>query len=263
MTAGSQVRREVRVSLGGNEKNIRRKAHRVHCNATHMSSSEQIKIADGAAVAARAIVWVGDLTDQQKSDVLESTLIAQLAADKQYSSDSEDDTLTWYKKYADTLGSVGWRTNNAAFTEVSYDRTEGTIHDTVLEQLANDPTVSKALYASVSRALLAFARTGSGSDAEKVFDSASIASSSEFASFQLAVASVNADGDLNLTLLAWFYSSNQKIGSTLWFSWKNASLNLQTSTLTMTLNVDLYDQVRFSIHDKLDSANKLELLVPL
>ncbi len=76
-----------------------------------------------------------------------------------------------------------------SFTEVNYDRTEGTIHDTVLEQLANDPTVSKALYASVSRALLAFARTGSGSDAEKVFDSASIASSSEFASFQLAVAS--------------------------------------------------------------------------
>ncbi|TFK88083.1 hypothetical protein K466DRAFT_598968, partial [Polyporus arcularius HHB13444] len=74
---------------------------------------------------------------------------------------------------------------------------------------------------------------------------------------------VNADGDLNLTLLAWFYSSNQKIGSTLWFSWKNASLNLQTSTLTMTLNVDLYDQVRFSIHDKLDSANKLELLLSL
>ncbi len=72
---------------------------------------------------------------------------------------------------------------------MTYNGTAGTIHDTVLEQLANDPTVSKALYASVSRALLAFARTGSGSDAETVFDSASIASSSQFASFQLAVAS--------------------------------------------------------------------------
>ncbi len=72
---------------------------------------------------------------------------------------------------------------------MKYDRTEGTVHDTVLEQLANDRTVSKALYASVSRALLTFARTGSRSDAEKVFDSASIASSSQFASFQIAVAS--------------------------------------------------------------------------
>ncbi|TFK78951.1 hypothetical protein K466DRAFT_668279 [Polyporus arcularius HHB13444] len=219
-----------------------------------MSSIQQSQIDDNAAVAARAIVW---------SDVLESTLFAQLAADKQRASDNVDNTLSWYKTYTDTLSAVGWRINNADFTQVTYNGTAGTINDTVLEQLANDPTVSKALYASVSRALLAFARTGSGSDAETVFDSASIASSSEFASFQLAVASVNEDGDLILTLLAWFYSSNQKIGSTLWFSWQNATLDIKTSTLTMTLNVDLYDQVRFSIHDKLDSANKLGLLVPL
>ena len=72
---------------------------------------------------------------------------------------------------------------------MKYDKTEGTVDDIVMDQLAKDATVSKDLYAGVSRALLAFARTGSGSDAEKVFDSSAIASSSEFASFQIAVAS--------------------------------------------------------------------------
>lgn len=72
---------------------------------------------------------------------------------------------------------------------MKYDKVEGSIHDTVLEQLASDASVSKELYAGVSRAMLAFARTGSGSDAEKVFDGAAIATTSEFASFQLAVAS--------------------------------------------------------------------------
>ncbi|KAI0706911.1 hypothetical protein C8T65DRAFT_727766 [Cerioporus squamosus] len=224
-----------------------------------MSSTEP----DEAAVASRAIVWVGDLSNQQKSDVLESTLFAQLAADKQYASDTAENTQAWYKFYTNTLGSIGWVVSNAVFTEVQYNSTEGTVHETVLEQLANDPTVSKALYASVSRALLAFARAGSDSEAEKVFDSSSIASSSEFASFQLAVASVDESGDVMLTLLAWFYSSNQKIGNALWFSWQNATLGIKTSTLTMTLNSGVYDQVRFTIHDKLQSANKLDLLVPL
>ncbi len=71
---------------------------------------------------------------------------------------------------------------------MDYNKAEGSIDDTVLEQLANDATVSKSLYSSVARAILALARA-SDSEAEKVFDSASIASSSEFASFQIAVAS--------------------------------------------------------------------------
>ncbi|RDX51546.1 hypothetical protein OH76DRAFT_1554931 [Lentinus brumalis] len=228
-----------------------------------MSSIPQAQATDDAAIASRAIVWVGDLTVQQKSDVLESTLFAQLAADKQYPSATEEDTLQWYRKYTDTLGSIGWVVSKADFTEVKYVRTQGTVYDAVLEQLVNDGTVSKALFASVSRALLTFARTGSRSEAEKVFDSASIASSSEFASFQIAVASVDDSGDVILTLLAWFYSSDKKVENALWYSWKNATVTMQTSTLTMTLNSDIYVQVRSLIHNKLNDGNKFDLLVPL
>ena len=31
-----------------------------------------------------------------------------------------------------------------------------------------------------------------------------------------------------LTLLAWFYSANQKVGNALWFSWQNATLTIKT-----------------------------------
>ncbi|TFK80729.1 hypothetical protein K466DRAFT_605088 [Polyporus arcularius HHB13444] len=130
-------------------------------------------------------------------------------------------------------------------------------------QAASRKSISKALYASVSRALLTFARTGSRSEAEKVFDSASIASSAEFASFQIAVASVDDSDDVILTLLAWFYSSNNEVGNALWYSWKDATLTMKTSTLTMTLNADIYAQVRSMIHNKLNDGNKFGLLVPL
>ncbi|RDX43056.1 hypothetical protein OH76DRAFT_1560534 [Lentinus brumalis] len=219
------------------------------------------KAVDDAAVASRSIVWVDDLDKQQKSDVLESTLFAQLAADKQHSSESEQETLAWYKMYTDTLESIGWVVSGANFTAVDYNKAEGSIDDTVLEQLANDATVSKSLYSSVARAILALARA-SDSEAEKVFDSASIASSSEFASFQIAVASVDR-GQVMLTLLAWFYSSNQQVDNALWFRWQNATLSIKTSTLTMTLNSEIYAKVRAEIHDKLRDAGKLGLIVPL
>ncbi|RPD54393.1 hypothetical protein L226DRAFT_564151 [Lentinus tigrinus ALCF2SS1-7] len=219
--------------------------------------------AGDAAVVSRAIVWVGDLTDQQKSDVLESTLFAQAAADKQHSSDNEDNTQAWYTTYTNTLGSIGWVVGKAEFTEVNYDKTQGSVDDTVLEQLAKDASVSKELYAGVARALLAFARTESDSDAQQVFDSAAVASSSEFASFQIAIASVDDNANVILTLLAWFYTSNQKVKNALWFSWQNATLNIKTSTLTMTLNNDIYSKVRFTIHDKLQGADKLDHIVPL
>ena len=48
-----------------------------------------------------------------QSDVLESTLFAQLASDKQGPSDTADNTQTWYRKYTDTLGSVGWVVDKA------------------------------------------------------------------------------------------------------------------------------------------------------
>ena len=41
------------------------------------------------------------------------------------------------------------------------------------------------------------------------------------------------------------------------------TLTLLPATLVMTLNSDIYAQVRFTIHDKLANAGKLDLLVPL
>ncbi|KAH9902409.1 hypothetical protein C8Q73DRAFT_831417 [Cubamyces lactineus] len=215
-----------------------------------------------SAVAARAIVWAGGLTEQQKSDVLESTLFAQAAADKQHPPKSEGDTLQWYKTYQDTLGSIGWVVQASAFTEADYNQTGGSVDDAVMQTLATDSTVDKALYASVARALLSYSRAGDNSDAAKVFNESSIASTSEFASFQIAVASSNG-ADVLLTLYAFFYSSSETVKNTLWYTWTDEMLSIKTSKLQMTLNPGIYGRVRALIHDKLRAANKLDLIVPL
>ncbi|KAH9902492.1 hypothetical protein C8Q73DRAFT_785161 [Cubamyces lactineus] len=214
-----------------------------------------------AAVVARSIVWSGDLADKLRRDAFESTLFAQAAADKQRIPTNEQEALAWYNVYTHTLGSIGWTVQQYRFTELELNETQGSVDDAVLTSFAGDEDVDKPLLASVTRGLLAFARAGRDSDAYRVFNQASIASS-KFVSFQLVVVKFDQD-EVILTLWAFFYSSEEEVDDALWFSWKNSKVSIKTSKIVMTLNRGLYDQVRDLIHQKLNDANKLHLLVPL
>ncbi|KAI0326056.1 hypothetical protein GY45DRAFT_1329471 [Cubamyces sp. BRFM 1775] len=218
-------------------------------------------LSSDAAVVGRAIVWGGGLAAQQRDDVFESTLFAQAAADKQHSQKSEKEALAWYNIYTHTLGSIGWVVQQYSFTEMKYSHAQGSVDNTVLDSFAKDDSVDKDLFSSITKGLLAFAHAGKDSNAEQVFNDASI-TSSKFASFQIVVASTDGD-DVILTLWAFFYSSDQEIGEALWYSWKDATLSMKSAKVVMTLNSGIYNQVRGIIHDKLNQAGKLRLLVPL
>lgn len=61
-----------------------------------------------AYVAAASVVSFADgVTGQQKEDLLNSTLLAQVAANARF--DREKDTLNWYEAYRTVLRGVGWR----------------------------------------------------------------------------------------------------------------------------------------------------------
>ena len=63
------------------------------------------------------------------------------------------------------------------------------MHDTVMKSLAEDDAIDKQTFSRIARAMMAYARVKDDSAASKVFDHASLASSSKFASFQIAIAS--------------------------------------------------------------------------
>ncbi|KAI0326054.1 hypothetical protein GY45DRAFT_1437957 [Cubamyces sp. BRFM 1775] len=215
-----------------------------------------------SAVVARAIVQSDGLTDQQKSDVYESTLFAQAAADKQHPPTSEQEAIAWYRTYTNTLGSIGWVVQEANFTEVLHNATQGSVNDTVLDALVNDSSVDKQTLSSVSRGMLALALAGSGSTAANVFDDSSISSKTNFVNFQIGIATTDGDNAI-LTLWAYIYSSNQEVGSALWYNWSNTTLSMKSSKLVMTLNTNVYAQVRDIIHGKLEAAGKLDFIVDL
>src|SRR3984957_624544 len=65
-------------------------------------------------VAAASIVSFADgVSGQQKEDLLNSTLLAQLVANRRC--DRERDTLNWYDAYRSVLRGVGWHSETASF----------------------------------------------------------------------------------------------------------------------------------------------------
>jgi hypothetical protein len=66
-----------------------------------------------AYVAAASVVSFADgVTGQQKEDLLNSTLLEQLAANHRF--DREKDTLNWYEAYRTVLRGVGWRSETGS-----------------------------------------------------------------------------------------------------------------------------------------------------
>lgn len=74
-------------------------------------SSDTQELADSAACINNRMLqsFAADLTEQQRSDVLNSTLLAQLAADKAYPKDAAGryDVKGWYSKFSEVLLNLG------------------------------------------------------------------------------------------------------------------------------------------------------------
>lgn len=100
-------------------------------------SSDTNSVIDSAACINNRMLqsFAADLTEQQKSDVLNSTLLAQLAADKAYPKDEHGryDVKGWYNKFSEVLLNLGWVSQNTAFWQYKIHGESFTADKAILE----------------------------------------------------------------------------------------------------------------------------------
>ncbi|VDC02116.1 unnamed protein product [Peniophora sp. CBMAI 1063] len=142
-----------------------------------------------AAVDARSIVWLGGLTEQQKSDILYSTFLAQMSADAESPASDEEKATGWHDKFVQTLNKLGWIATKAVPSDVEHSLVRVSVAETILNALKVDENsaADKELHASAA-SMVDLLRPGSHPQAESVLNAASISSSGRFAGVQLAVA---------------------------------------------------------------------------
>lgn len=68
----------------------------------------------GVVDAGNLVTFASSVPDQARQDLLNSNLLAQLAADKRFSRFKE--SADWYKFYGDTLGNLAWQVTSMTFS---------------------------------------------------------------------------------------------------------------------------------------------------
>ncbi|NGO07513.1 hypothetical protein G5C60_07545 [Streptomyces sp. HC44] len=203
-----------------------------------------------AVVAGSIVAFTDGLNGQQKSDVLNSTLLAQLAANKKF--DRDEDTIRWYKFYSSVLEQVGWVVPSFSFAKLTVAGSRFTVDRAVIALLQ---AIAAPGEISVAKAAIEALRSLPERDRRVVLFESN-AHSDKLGNFQIASCGVSQGDTVVMKMGAFFFNTTERVTRVLFFSFPRSSTNMQQSRTTLTLNEDVYAQVRDAIITKLgDRAN--------
>lgn len=188
--------------------------------------------------------FVNNVSGQSKSDVLNSMLLAQLAATKQY--DPENDPVNWYAFYKTVLGNIGWVIESFGFNKFEASSATIDLGDVIINLVAAIATDNelKAIMAAI-KALRALSRSSSPG---RIFDTSSHSSSA--GNFRIAACAEHAGG-VSTTISSSYFSSTETVTSIFWSKFSSSDMQLYYSTQSIHLNQDIYKTVRQQVINKL------------
>jgi hypothetical protein len=184
----------------------------------------------------------GVSADHQKA-VLNSTLLAQLAANK---FDREQDPTNWYKSYQDMLGYIGWVLQEFGFTQYQAPGDTFTMDKAILDIVA--AIASQNELAAIKSAIDAAKALAAGDGRIALFDHSSSKGTS--GSFQVGVAS-EAGNAVAMKLGALYFNTQTNVTRVLFFTFSKNSTSLYKSSQAATLDMAIYEQVKADIEAKL------------
>ena len=207
---------------------------------------------DGSLVS-----FVAGLSAEDKSDVLNGVLLAQLAASKKHNRYTEPEA--WYKDYHEILSKIGWVGQRDTFQK--YTATGQTINvDKVVLQILATIVVGGTAIAAITQALTSLAGLSKSDRQFTLWEQSS--HSLTTGNFQIA-ACEKSNNDVALNLGSFYFTATQNATRFLWFDFSSTDFSLFTGAQTMLLNKDHYSGVRQTVIDKLkELANEFVANLP-
>lgn len=190
------------------------------------------------------IVFVADVSDGERADVLDSTLFAQAVASGSY--DREEQPHEWYQGFANALRGVGWTVAAFEFEHLDTGGKTVRVNQVVLDALAN--VASKDELAVAAETLASVQSLPPDDGRRMLWESASHSCNS--GNFQIALVSKGAGG-LSMKLAGFSISTTQTIDELFSLAVSSSNIKVSLSHQTMTFNEPVYAQVRQQIIDRL------------
>lgn len=228
-------------------------------------------------VAASVVAFADGIFGQQKEDLLNSTLLAQLAANQKH--DRVKDTIKWYELYRSVLEKLGWSTEKQIsrggllaharpipdredlpsprplpgrlsqfrFAPVTVDRPRFTADTTVLTLLRKK--VNEEAFGATQTALETLRGLDDRDRRVVIFESSS--HSAGRGNFQIVAVSAGPGGVLQMTIAAVFFVTTEKVSRVLSFHFAGSNTQMFQARDTLTLNPTVYDAVRDQVIQQL------------
>ena len=188
-----------------------------------------------------------EITQQNKEDVLNSQLLAQLAATKKF--DRETQAMEWYKAYRSVLENIGWVIKAYEFKSRDMRDSSFTADQVVLEVLKS--IVSDDVLGLIGSTFKALKDLGEQSEPVKMFQSA--AAGKHSGNFQAYPIYPDQLG-VGMAFSGYEMVTTETVTSFLWFKWSSKSTRIDAAAQAVQLNEGVYSQVRAAVLAKLGKA---------
>lgn len=206
--------------------------------------------AEAYVSAGSLISFAAEISAARRSDVLNSTLLAQLAADNKYDRQSELDE--WYRFYYDVLGKLGWSVQGLQYVPVKATTGDLALDTSVIEILSAmvTPDVLKLIVAAI-------AGLKGLSDTDRRFVLWQRATHGRNVGVFQVDAAVERNEVVALKTAGIYVKANVSTTRLLWHTFARSAVDLKQASGVATLNVETYATIRQQVIDKLGNRAKL------
>jgi hypothetical protein len=203
-----------------------------------------------AVVGADVIAFVKGVTPDQRNDIVNASLLAQLVAKKKV---ADPKTLAqvkaWYDEYFDVLSRIGFAIQDKGFAEYQETSDSFQAHEAILEIVAPLLAGVPGALALIKTTLEALQKMSSNSPWITLFDRES--RSANTARFQVSLVTEDDNGQLLVALAAFGLEAKTQLTQVLFFKFHRNDVTLHHHSGKVTVNTQLLGAVRDQIAGKL------------
>jgi len=207
---------------------------------------EQVKN-QAAVVGSDIVSFVKGVTPERREDIVNCSLLAQLAAKKQVSDPAR--IYDWYNAYFDVLTNIGWSVQDRGFATYSETSDNFQAHEAILKVAAILLGPAATTLAVVQATLDAFKSMSADSPWLTIFNRES--QSAQTARFQVTLAEQGEDNQFLVSLMAFGIEAQASLTQVLFFKFKSSETSLKHYSGKVTINPQVLANVRDLIKNKI------------
>jgi hypothetical protein len=202
---------------------------------------------DQTMIVDRSLIsFVSEVSVDNRADVLESTLLAQLGAKNKIP--DETDVIGWYEAYIDILSKLGWTVEGGEVQHFSANANVVELQSVIIDILMN--AFGAGFIQIIKKALDAVKSLADSSGKIEAFEKNTHSEST--GSFQIGVATEE-NGAVSINLGTFLITTSNKIKNILFIKFSKDETDLQYASGKLTLDQNIYGEIRKLVQQKLSS----------